>query len=107
MEVENALVGIKYALMKPFIGSGLAKLKQRRISNPLYVELLIKRNVVGKNSAYQSLFDSNSPPLDQTCIIAKPVHIEAINNVSIPAATAFIESIICFDHNWLFVLLYL
>ncbi|KAG1464952.1 hypothetical protein G6F56_004979 [Rhizopus delemar] len=102
-EVEKALIGIRKALMKPYIENGLAKLKRRRVYNPFYLDLLIKRNLVSKSSTYQLLFNKNSPPLDISCLLNKPIDIASIDNVIISAGRKFIESIVCFKDNWFFI----
>lgn len=46
LKVENALIEMKAALMKPYPESGLEKLKQYCKSHPQYLQTLIKRNIV-------------------------------------------------------------
>ncbi|KAI7900363.1 uncharacterized protein BX663DRAFT_554248 [Cokeromyces recurvatus] len=102
-EVEKAMVGVRKALMTQYITSGRAMLKRRRVSNPFYLDLLIKQNIVNKCSTYQLLSDKNSPPLDLSCLLTKPIDIASIDNIIIPAGIKFIESIVCFRDNWLFI----
>lgn len=46
LKVENALIEMKVALMKPYAESGLEKLKQHCKSHPRYLQTLIKRNII-------------------------------------------------------------
>lgn len=62
VEVENNLAHKRDMLMKPYVYTGLARLKRRRTSNSTYVWQLLKKKVISKNCLYQLLSEINSPP---------------------------------------------
>ncbi|GAA5812882.1 hypothetical protein MFLAVUS_006341 [Mucor flavus] len=103
VEVENTLVKMRNTLMKSFVDNGLAKLRKRRISNPLYLDQLMKQNIVNKDSLYVLSSGRGSLPWDQVCFASRPFQLEIINNLITVTATKFIKSVISFDDNWIFV----
>jgi hypothetical protein len=103
VQVERSLRAVKRTLMKPYIDSGQVKLKRQRISNPSYIDILIKRNIVNKSCVYRLLDDKVAPPLALSCLITKPVNIDSISDAITSTCSKFIESIIYFEDDWVFV----